>query len=482
MIENPQENKVESPSPGILKSIANTIISLPRILKETLDIREGTDKEATIEDIKNDISFKGHKAWILIASVFIASIGLNTNSTAVVVGAMLISPLMGPILGIGLGIAINDWDTLKRSFRNITIAVILSILTSFIYFKISPFSETSSELLSRTVPTLLDVFVAFFGGIAGILAGSRGEKTNVVPGVAIATALMPPLSTAGYGLATLQWEIFFGAFYLFLLNSVFIALSTLLVVKFLRFPIVKYVNLKRRKKIHSYITIFVIIVILPSSFLFYRIVENSFFQKDVYEYVTEQINYPGAELISEKITHSKNEEENSKVELYFIGEYIPENIIESWNESKVEYNLENVDIEIHQQKDNSENLANKLSDKVRVGVLEDIYKKNERINKSKDEKINYLEELVVKYKKREIPFERISKEAKINHVKLETFGYSEVINSDYNKIDTIPVFVVTWKKGIGRTEKKERMSQLTEWLNFKLDKTNVQVLEGKNNK
>lgn len=479
MIETPQDDNIEDAQPGFFKSLANTIVSLPRILKETLDIREGTDKNATIEDIKNDISFKGHKAWILIASVFIASIGLNTNSTAVVVGAMLISPLMGPILGIGLGIAINDWDTLKRSFRNITIAVILSIATSFIYFKISPFSETSSELLSRTVPTLLDVFIAFFGGVAGILAGSRGEKTNVVPGVAIATALMPPLSTAGYGLATFQWEIFFGAFYLFLLNSVFIALATLLVVKFLRFPIVKYVNLKRRKVIHRYITVFVIIVMLPSSFLFYRVVDNSIFQNNVREFLSEQINYPGAELISNKTTRSINDGENSIVDLYFIGEYIPKNIIEGWNTSKNEYKLQSVDLEIHQQTDNSDNIAEKLSNKVRVGILEDIYQRNESINKSKDDKISYLEGLVVRYKKREIPFERISKEARINHVKLETFGYSEVITSNYEKVDTIPVFVVTWKKGIGKTEKNERMSQITEWLNYKLDKTNVQVLEGK---
>lgn len=480
MSQVPKDENIDDPQLGFWKSLSKAIISLPRVLKETLDIREGTDKNATIDDIKNDISFKGHKAWILIASVFIASIGLNTNSTAVVVGAMLISPLMGPILGIGLSISINDWSTLKQSIRNITIATTLSIITSYIYFKISPLSETSSELLSRTVPTLLDVFIAFFGGVAGILAGSRGEKTNVVPGVAIATALMPPLCTAGYGLATLQWEMFFGAFYLYLLNSVFIALATLLVVKFLRFPIVKYVNLKRRKSIHKYITIFVIVVMLPSSFLFYRVVDNSIFQNNVREFISEQINYPGAELVSDKITKPKNKDEKPKIELYFIGEFIPENIIEGWNDSKNDYNLQNVEIEIHQQTDNSENIAKKLSDKIRVGVLEDIYERNESINKSKDEKIEYLEKLVLKYKKRDIPFERISKEVKINHVKLETFGYSEVITSNYEKIDTIPVFIVTWKKGISKTEKKERMSQITEWLNFKLDKTNIQVLEGKN--
>ena len=246
---NNNNNTEEKINKGVFESIADAIVSIPILLKEILDIRSGTDKKATIEDIKGDISFKGHKAWILIASVFIASVGLNMNSTAVIIGAMLVSPLMGPILGVGLSIGTNDWETLKRSAKNLIIAVVLSVITSFIYFKISPITATSSELLMRTTPTLLDVFVAFFGGIAGILAGSRGEKINVVPGVAIATALMPPLCTAGFGLANQHWDYFFGAIYLFLLNSVFIALATLIVVKFLRFPIVKYINIEKRKNI-----------------------------------------------------------------------------------------------------------------------------------------------------------------------------------------------------------------------------------------
>ena len=198
-----------------LNNLSSLFKNLRHLFFETLDIKDGTDVEGNIEGIKLDIDFKGTNVWILVFSIFIASIGLNTNSTAVVIGAMLISPLMGPILGVGLAIGINDWKTLLRSIKSLGIAVSVAIVTSCIYFLITPLGEASTELLARTKPTTLDIFVALFGGFAGAIAGasSRREKTNVVPGVAIATALMPPLCTAGYGLATFQIEYFLGAFY-----------------------------------------------------------------------------------------------------------------------------------------------------------------------------------------------------------------------------------------------------------------------------
>ncbi|MCF6241446.1 MAG: DUF389 domain-containing protein, partial [Bacteroidales bacterium] len=199
----PKENKHK-------KAIAYNFISLIRVTKkfliEILSIREGTDVEGTINGIKKDMVFRGVTVWILVASIFIASIGLNVNSIPVVIGAMLISPLMGPILGIGLSVGTNDWDTLLRSLKNFGIAIVISLITSIIYFLITPLKDASPELLARTKPTILDVLIAIFGGIAGIVAGSRSEKTNVIPGVAIATALMPPLCTAGYGIATGQYS------------------------------------------------------------------------------------------------------------------------------------------------------------------------------------------------------------------------------------------------------------------------------------
>lgn len=198
-------------------------------LRDRFDLEEGKEDELeTIDYISKNVEFKGANLWILIFAIFVASIGLNVNSTAVIIGAMLISPLMGPIMGIGLAAGINDFELLKRSFRNLGVAVFIAILTSTVYFYITPIHDAQSELLARTEPTVWDVLIALFGGLAGIIAGSRKEKSNAVPGVAIATALMPPLCTAGYGLATGNLYYFIGAFYLFFINSVFISLSTYL--------------------------------------------------------------------------------------------------------------------------------------------------------------------------------------------------------------------------------------------------------------
>lgn len=229
-------------------SLGSSFKSFLSSLSEILNITDNAQREITIEGIKRDIDFKGFNVWILILAIFIASIGLNVNSTAVIIGAMLISPLMGPIMGVGLSIGINDLFTLKRSLRSFGIAVIVSLVTSTLYFSITPLSDAQSELLARTQPNLLDVFIAFFGGLAGILAGSRKEKNNVVPGVAIATALMPPLCTAGYGIGTGQWNYFLGAFYLFLINSIFIAIATSLVVRYLKFPLTELPDKRTERK------------------------------------------------------------------------------------------------------------------------------------------------------------------------------------------------------------------------------------------
>ena len=212
---------------------------------DRLLIRDLSDPNATIDGIKKDIEFRGFNLWILVFSIVIASIGLNVDSTAVVIGAMLISPLMGPIMGFGLGVGINDAATVRKSLVNIGVAAGIAILSSALYFLISPIDEAGSELFARTNPTFLDVLVALFGGLTGILAGSRKEKSNVIPGVAIATALMPPLCTAGFGLANGEWEYFFGAFYLFLINAILIATATTLVVRYLNFPKATHVDPER---------------------------------------------------------------------------------------------------------------------------------------------------------------------------------------------------------------------------------------------
>jgi uncharacterized hydrophobic protein (TIGR00271 family) len=232
----------------------------------------------SIGNIKTEVAFKGFNIWILICSILVCSLGLNMNSTAVVIGAMLISPLMGPIVGLGLGIGIYDSKLIFRALKNLGVAAGISILTAFVFFRITP-TEVVPEILARTKPTVLDLFVAFFGGVAGILAASRCISTNVVPGVAIATALMPPLCTAGFGLASGNWDYFAGAFYLFLMNTIMISVAALLVTLYLRYPKFSFVNQRQKTKVKTGIIVIVVLVSVPSIWFYYNVLEQKFYRK-----------------------------------------------------------------------------------------------------------------------------------------------------------------------------------------------------------
>lgn len=258
------------------------------------------DETEAKESIIDNVSFRGPNIIILILAIIVASLGLNTNSPAVIIGAMLISPLMGPIIGIGLGAGIYDFSLIKRSARNLAAAAILSVIASTIFFLISPVSEGRSELLARTSPTIYDVLIGFFGGAAGIVAIACKQKGNVIPGAAIATALMPPLCTAGYGLATWQLQYFTGAFYLFLINSIFIALSTLIGVKLFKFKEVSFVDPKRRLRIKRIITVIVVATLLPSIYLTFMMLRESFFVNDANSFVEERLNFPNTQVFNKK--------------------------------------------------------------------------------------------------------------------------------------------------------------------------------------
>jgi uncharacterized hydrophobic protein (TIGR00271 family) len=227
-----------------------------------------------IDTITRGIVFKGTNLWILVFAIFIASLGLNVNSTAVIIGAMLVSPLMGPIMGMGLSLGINDLQLLKNALRNYIFATVVGLITSTIYFTITPINEAHSEILARTQPNIYDVLIAFFGGLAGIIATSSKQKGNVITGVAIATALMPPLCTAGFGLATLNWQYFSGAFYLYFINTVFIAFATLITVRFLKFPLKHLADEVAEKKSKRIITTIVLITFIPSVYFGYDTIRN----------------------------------------------------------------------------------------------------------------------------------------------------------------------------------------------------------------
>ena len=273
--------------------------TLWQIIKRYFNVLPYKDGEKyVIKQITNGINFQGSNLWILIFAVFIASLGLNVNSTAVIIGAMLISPLMGPIIGMGLALGIADLDLFKQSIKNYLVSTFISVITATIYFTLSPITDAQSELLARTSPTLYDVLIALFGGAAGFLAMSTKGRNNVVPGVAIATALMPPLCTAGYGLAVQNTSYFFGAFYLYFINTVFIAFTTCLGVRFLHFHRKQFINREKMRRVNLYIVSIIIITIIPASYMTWNIIKQSVFENNIDNFVTKELNYSGTNILS----------------------------------------------------------------------------------------------------------------------------------------------------------------------------------------
>lgn len=466
-------------SEEVKKDFQGLLGSVKKFLSELLDIRTNTDQQATKEAIIADIPFKGHTSWILICSIFIASIGLNANSTAVVIGAMLISPLMGPILGIGMSVAINDIDTLKRSLKNFTVMVILSVITAYLFFNFFPLRDESSELLARTEPDIRDVLIAFFGGLALVIArAKKGTIASVIFGVAIATALMPPLCTVGFGLAIGNWSYATGALYLFTINTIFIALATFLVIKLLRFPMVRYVNSQRRRLIGRLASLLAILVMIPAGFTFYNVFQKSLFTRDANNFIVEKIapyQFSGeGKFLKDFSDIEFNDGQNPKVELFFMGnEAIPDNIIATWRNQMLDYKqLKNCELSIVQGSRSDE--ANELK------YVNELYESQKTILTSKDEKIQLLESELTRLNQissNQIPFKEISLEAKTNYENLERLGYAYLISTDFTKTDSIPLFEVTWKKDANRAETVKDMNKLQDWLRLRLNNKSIQIKE-----
>jgi uncharacterized hydrophobic protein (TIGR00271 family) len=448
--------------------------SLKKFFKELFDIHSDTDRETTIEAVKKDISFKGHNAWILIFSIFVASIGLNVSSTAVVIGAMLISPLMGPIVGIGLAVAINDVETMRRSFINLGVMIVLSVGTAFLYFTISPLTEETPELLARTYPTILDVLIAIFGGLALIVAKTKsGTIASVIFGVAIATALMPPLCTVGYGLAVGNFNYAWGALYLFSINAVFIALSTFIVSKILRFPLVRYADSKRRRRTAQLASIVAIIVMIPSVILFLNLLKVQIFTNRTKDFVNNTVQYEGTEIV--KFTQDFK---SKSVRIYLIGRIVPEAQINDWkNKLKETDKLDDTNLIVYQGADQSGELQQKISINLKTEILEDLYVNNEARLRDKNDRISFLEDEIAKLKVKDIPFAELSKEVKLLNEDLEQFSYSKRVSTNFENIDTIPVFNVTWSKSLRKIEKEANNKKLGAWLQFKLKLDTLVVLD-----
>jgi uncharacterized hydrophobic protein (TIGR00271 family) len=362
------------------------------------------DEKQILEDVAHGAELKGPNLWLLILAVVIASVGLNMNSTAVIIGAMLISPLMGPLIAIGLGLSINDFDLIKLAAKNLGFAIAASLLASTIYFFLTPLDQAQTEILARTSPTIFDVFISFAGGLAGMIAITRRTKGIVLPGVAIATALMPPLCTAGYGIASGNWQFFFGAFYLFLINCVFIFLGTYLIVKTMRLRKKVFVDKILEAKISRYIYAMTILTVLPSVYLAYSMINRSISERKINEFMANEITSSGLIILEKK---TSNEDGITNIDISVLGPSVSEDLMKNINTKLKKYELDTYKVKI-------KNVASENTDVVAMksAILHDLYKNNEQLLQDKDKKIELLErELASSYSKM-VPIAAIKSELK----------------------------------------------------------------------
>ena len=432
------------------------------------DVRQDKEDELeTIDTISKGIEFKGTNLWVLIFATFIASLGLNTNSTAVIIGAMLISPLMGPIMGFGVGLGISDFDMIKRSFRNFATATIFSVITSSIYFMISPISEAQSELLARTQPTVYDVLIAFFGGLAGIIASSTKSKGNVIPGVAIATALMPPLCTAGYGIATGNLYYFFGAFYLFFINTVFISVATYLVVRVLKYPKKVFLDKAREKTVHRYVGIIVFFTLVPSLFLSYNLIRTSYFNDRVTRYINQELVFPNTQLLSKSVTLTRDTQE---IKVVFIGQHVPQGLIDNARLRMKNYGLDGTSLIVEQGFGEKATDVNELKSL----LLQDLYKNSEEVLRIQSFTIDSLKKSLDQYKSYGLLTSQLLPEMRVLFptVQEASLSRSFVMKTDSLKQDTVMLVYLKSTKQISKTDQ----DKLREWLVARIKMKNIKLL------
>ncbi|ALU74238.1 DUF389 domain-containing protein [Tenacibaculum finnmarkense] len=446
--------------------------SIKIFMVELLDFRHDTDQEATIEAIKNDIPFKGATVWILICSIFVASIGLNANSTAVVIGAMLISPLMGPILGIGMSLAINDIDTLKKSLINLAIMIVLSLLTAFLFFFLFPLKEETSELLGRVKPDIRDVLIAFFGGLALIIARTKkGTIASVIFGVAIATALMPPLCTAGYGLAIGKFDYFFGAMYLFTINTIFIALATFLVLKLLGFTMIRYVNSEKRKRIAQVASFIGFLVMVPAVFTFVSVYKESVVKSNYDKFLKD-------EILANKdlwLQRENIDKKTKKINLFFNGDVTDATETFLRNELKSYPKLDIYELVVNENKARSVDRVVDAYDRAIVdldqkdNIIKGLQKEISDLKTTISSLNNNIEQTALKQDENSIPFSTIAKEAKIRFNDIKGISFSKKLSStDFIKIDTIPELSIVWNKKLTDSVIEKKEKELKSWIEKEL--------------
>lgn len=431
-----------------------------RWLISTVNIRTDSDKEYAISNLKGSIYIKGANLWYLVSAAILASIGLDTNSPAVIIGAMLISPLMSPILGVGLSVGIYDKELLISSMKEFVFAMILSLFISTLYFILTPLGSATEELIARTTPTLLDIGIAFFGGIAGIVAGTRRGLATSIPGVAIATALMPPICTAGFGIANGNPYIFGGAFYLFFINAVFISLSAVLIVRYLKFPVKKYLDKTVKAKIRRVVWLFVLIVSVPGAVIFYRIIKDANEQQKLKAIISQNFDDKNRNVLNWKLIKSDT---TMTLRIFYTG-----NVYRSGEEDTLRQNLNNdfgsivLRLQHLDQAEKIESIENRIDtdigDKLEA-LLNDKSLLEERVKKlEKDNVINLKDSL------------------QTNKLALEmSMLYPSITDIKYLG-DSIPSLTLTLSKRKNEILSSSDKEKLEKYIKFKTDNDTLNII------
>ena len=433
------------------------------LIRETLNLNGHIDTAAAERSIRSNIEFKGPNAWILAVAVIIASVGLNVNSIPVVIGAMLISPLMGPIFGLGLGLGVSDIQLMKSSGKNLLVMVSISLAVAFLYFLITPLSLSNpTELLARTSPTFYDVLIALFGGFAGILEQCRKDKGTVFSGVAIATALMPPLCTAGYGLACREFSYFLGALYLFVINCTFIMLATYAGVKYFRFRPTEYQDEAIGKRTKRLTTALIIIFIIPSIWSAVLLIQQNNFDVNATSFAEHRSTYGKSILYDYKIDHK----ENTTLTLFFTGEALSDRDKDELYSVASEYDIEKEQIQIRDYS---------AQDQSDMNAFKDIYEKKESIISAKEQEIVLLKNELEKIKNNELEYDKISKE--IFSIKSSVQNVSITKGQSFNRDSTSGNAVISIVVDSSDSISISELEELKQWLKIRLDTETIDVTQ-----
>ena len=445
-----------------MPNIWNAIKSEIRVIA---NISDHIDTDAATRSIRSNVSFRGPNVWILAFSIILASVGLHVKSTAVIIGAMLISPLMGPIIGIGLGLGVNDTKLIRVGLKNLIVMVGISLIASTLYFLLTPLKLANpTELLARTNPTIYDVIIALFGGAAGLLEISRKEKGTVLSGVAIATALMPPLCTAGYGLATGTFKYFFGALMLFIINGVFIIIATYVMSKILGFQEYEFQDQKTAKRTRTLVTLVVILVAVPSILSAMRMIKSNTFQQNASSFVADNRMLSSGYIYDYEVDTHKG----GRISLYIAGSMLDDADKEKLKSSARDHGIdpERISFYEHQIVPGEDRSADKL--------VKDIYERTDSEISKREAEIRVLENELTKYRQQEIPYLQISRELTSQFPQVKDIYISRGADINTDSLSTQDCILV-----VARTERvldDEDKQKMTDYLKVRLNDTTVVVL------